>query len=165
SATSLIISEKNILEAFRPKGLLVGLDQQDPRVREGMRITFKLLAEMSDICRKNQIQFIVVIIPTKEMVFSDYLEHKPQIPLDDIIDKLLANERLAEAETFKCLKDNNIPYVYPLPALKMSVGQGLYARTAGDMHPNRNGYRVIGEAVADYLKQAPNGQPPAPPSR
>jgi hypothetical protein len=163
SATSLIVPEKNILEAFRPKGLLNGLDQQDLRVREGMRITYKLLKDTDEICRQNNAKFIVVIIPTKEMVFSDYLEHNTQVPLNDVIDKLLVNERLAEAETFKFLKENNIPYVYPLPALKNSVGEELYARTASDMHPNRNGYRVIGQSVADFLKQAANGQPLAKP--
>ena len=40
-----------------------------------MRITFKLLAEMNEISRQNQAQFIVVIIPTKEMVFAEYLEY------------------------------------------------------------------------------------------
>jgi hypothetical protein len=164
-ATSLILPEKNILEAFRPRILLSGLDQLDPRVREGMRITFKLMKEMNDICRQNQIQFVVVVIPTKEMVFSEYLEHDPKLPLGDVIDKLLQNERLAEAGTFKFLADNSISVVYPLPALKKSIGEGLYARTANDMHPNRNGYRVIGQSVAEYLKQPHAELPPGAPAR
>src|SRR5271157_2518444 len=45
SATALIIPDKNILEAFRPRGMLNRLDQQSPYVREGMRITFELLKE------------------------------------------------------------------------------------------------------------------------
>lgn len=153
-ATSLIIPEKNILEAFRPKGLLKGLDQKDPHVQEGMRITFELLKETNELCKQNNVQFVVVVIPTKEMVFSDYLEHNPQLPLDDVIEELIVNERLAEKSTFAFLKENDIPFVNPLGALKNSIGQGLYARTAGDMHPNKNGYHVIGESVADYLKQS-----------
>jgi len=164
-ATSLIIPEKNVLEAFRPNALLKGLDQQDPHVREGMRITFKLIKETNEICKQNQIQFVIVIIPTKEMVFSEYLERNSKIPLDDVINKLIANERLAESETFSVLKENNIPYVYPLAAMKGSIGRGLYARTASDMHPNKNGYEVIGEAVAEYLKQAPVLEKSAAPSR
>lgn len=164
-ATSLIVPEKNILEAFRPRILLSGLNQQDPNVREGMRISFKLMKEISDICRQNQIRFVVVVIPTKEMVFSDYLEHNSKLPLGDVIDKLLLNERVAEADTFKFLADNNISFVYPLPTLKKSIGESLYARTANDMHPNRNGYRVIGETVADYLKQAQAESTPGSPAR
>ncbi|HWY53274.1 MAG TPA: hypothetical protein VNZ03_02355 [Terriglobales bacterium] len=152
-ATSLIIPEKNILEAFRPNSMLARLDQDSPNVREGMRITFKLLAEMNDICQQNHVGFLVVVIPTKETVFSDYLEHNPKLALSDVIDKLLANERLARKRTFQFLTDSNIAYVDPLPALKSSAEHELYARTAGDMHPNKNGYRVIAEAVSEAVKR------------
>ena len=160
--TTLAVPEKNILEAFRPKAVLFGLDQENPNVREGMRITFELLKEMSDICQQNHVQFLVVVIPTKEMVFSDYLEHDSNIPLNDVVDKLLVNERAAREQLFKFMADANISCVDPLPALKRSVGQGLYAGSAGDMHPNKNGYRVIGEAVAEHLNQdEPKKQPAA----
>ena len=160
-ATSLIIPEKNIFEAFRPKGVLFGLDQDNPKVHEGMRITFELMNEMNEICQQNHTQFMVVVIPTKEMVFSEYLEHNSKVPLDDVIDKLIQSERSARSQMFEFLGQNHIAYVDTLPALQKSVGQGLYARTAGDMHPGKNGYRVIGEAVADRLKQGDRGNPPA----
>jgi hypothetical protein len=160
-ATSINIPEKHILEAFRPKAVLFGLDQDNLNVREGMRITFELLKQMDEICQQNHIQLVVVVIPTKEMVFSEYLEHNSKVPMDDVIDKLLVSERSARAQTFQAMADDKIPYVDPLPALKKSVGEGLYTSSAGDMHPNRNGYRVIGEAVADYLKHADTGKQPA----
>lgn len=160
-ATSLIVPEKGILEAFRPRGVLSRLDLENPNVREGMRITFELLKQTKELCEKNQIQFLVVVIPTKELVFSDYLEHDSNLPLNDIIDKLLVNEREAEAETFKFMTDNHISYVDPLPSMKKSIGEGLYARSAGDMHPNKNGYRVIGETVAEYLQRVGTEKQPA----
>jgi hypothetical protein len=160
--TSLIVPEKKISEAFRPKGVLKGLDLENPSIREGMRITFELLKEMNETCRQNQVQFVVVVIPTKEMVFSEYIEHNSKIPLDDVIDTLLVNERSALQQTFTFLTDSNIAYVDPLPALKRSVSQGLYASSAGDMHPNKNGYRVIAEAVSDALKQEGEKQAAAP---
>jgi hypothetical protein len=152
SATSLIVPEKNIAEAFLPKGILRRLDQRSGSVREGMRITFKLLKEMNEICRQNNIQFIVVVIPTKEMVFSEYLEHNPKLRLSEVLDALLANERTARRTLFKFFDESDIRYVDTLPALKGSVEHELYARTAADMHPNKNGYRVIGEAVAGALE-------------
>jgi hypothetical protein len=151
-ATSVIVPDKNILEAFRPESMLSRLDQEDPNVREGMRLTFELLHEMNDICQQNHIRFLVVVIPTKEMVFSDYLEHKPELPLHDVIDKLLVNERQAREKTFTFLSVSGISFVDPLPALKGSVQGELYARTAADMHPSRNGYRVIAIATAAALK-------------
>ena len=38
SATAISVPEKNILEAFRPGGILRRLDQSSASVREGMRI-------------------------------------------------------------------------------------------------------------------------------
>lgn len=152
SATSVVVPEKNIEEAFQPKGNLRRLDQSSESVREGMRITFKLLKEMKEICHQNGIDFLVTVIPTKEIVFSEYLEHKSALPLSDVLDKLLLNERLAIEKTFVFLTDSGISYTDPLPALKGSVEQQLFARSSGDMHPNRNGYRVIAEAVFESLK-------------
>jgi hypothetical protein len=151
--TSLIIPDKNIFEAFRPRAMLFGLDQQDPHIREGMRITFELLKEMNDFCKQNHIEFRVVVIPTKEMVFSGYLEHNSKLPLYDVTDKVLANERMALAQVFQFMIGMKIPYLDPLPELQRSVGQSLYAASAGDMHPSKNGYRVIAEAVAEQLHQ------------
>ena len=153
-ATSLIVPEKNIAEAFRPIGIFTREDQDNPQIREGMRITFELMRQMKELCEQNHAQFMVVVIPTKEMVFSDYLEHNPKIPLDDVIDKLLVNERAGREQTFKFLKEAGIPYVDPLPLLRQRVSQGLYAMSAGDMHPNKNGYHAIAEAVAAALKQS-----------
>ena len=151
--TQLVVPEKHIEEAFLPTGILKRVDQNSESVREGMRITFELIRRMSVKCHEQNITFIVAVIPTKEMVFAEYLEHKPQIPLDDVIDKLLASERIARDKTFGFLTSAGIPYVDTLPALRRSLGGELYARTATDMHPNKNGYRIIAEEIAAVLKR------------
>lgn len=160
--TVLNIPEKNILEAFRPKAVLVGLNRDSPAVHEGMRITFELLKEMKETCEKKNVQFVVVVIPTKEMVFSDYLEHNSDLPLRDVLDKLLASERSARAQLFGFMTESKIPYVDTLPALRASVSRGLYASSAGDMHPNKNGYHAIAESAAEFLRlQGAEKQPAA----
>jgi len=151
-ATALYIPEKHILEAFRPGSLAIRLDQRSPAVQEGMRITFELLKEMKELCDQHKIQFVVVVIPTKEQVFSEYLEHNPKLPLHDTVDDLIANERIARAKTFHALTDAGIQYVDVLPGLKSSLATQLYARTAADMHPGKNGYRVIAEEVSRELQ-------------
>jgi hypothetical protein len=156
--TSLIIPEKHIAEAFRPKAVLFGLNQDDPHVREGMRITFELIKQMNEICKQNHVQFVVVVIPIKEMVFSDYLEHNPSLPLSNVLDKLLVDAWSAQQQTFEFLDSQNIPYVDPLPVMKAAREQNLYALSAGDMHPGKNGYKAIGEAVAERVKELENDE-------
>jgi len=152
SATTLNVPERRIVEAFRPKIVQRNLDMQNEFIREGMRITFKLLAEMNDVCRRDNIRFVVAVIPTKETVFAEFLEHNAQLPLSAVIDKLIAGEREARATMFEFFAASGIEYVDLLPALRRSVDRQLYARSAADMHPNRNGYQVIGETIWEALR-------------
>jgi hypothetical protein len=147
---------KGILEAFyRPGDVLTGLDQEDPGVKEGMRISFEIIHEMDRLCRDNGIIFVVAVIPTKEFVFSDYLGQDPGIPSKDIIEKLILNESAARKALFSYLDGVGIRYVDTLPQLRQAVEkQKLYAN-GFDTHPNKNGYRIIAEAVAGFISENP----------
>lgn len=151
--TSLIREDRKIREAFRPLGVAESLNQTSGPIREGMRITFHLLEEMDEECRKEGCKFLVVIIPTKETVFAKYIEQNPKLHLYEALHKVIVNERQAKSEMTAYLDDHKIAYVDVLPALERSAEQQLYAQTTRDMHPGRNGYKVIGEAVAEYLSQ------------
>ncbi len=151
--SSLVIEEKGIREAFRPKGVLRGLDQSNPRVREGMRVTLRLLKEMSDACRPMGIRFVVAVIPTKESVFAGYIEHNTKIRMSGTIDEVIENERRAKKSLFAFFNDSKMEYVDLTEPMRRGIERkGLYAPSAVDMHPNANGYRTIAEALAAYLK-------------
>jgi hypothetical protein len=152
--TVVTVENKNISEAFRPAPIASRLDQDSPAVREGMRIAFRLLQDMNDACVKAGCRFAVVIIPTKETVFAEFLEGKREIHLHESIDKVIANERVAHAKLIAFLDAAKIPYVDTLSALRANVAGQLYARTTNDMHPERNGYKVIGDAVSRFMKTA-----------
>lgn len=149
--TSLVIDEGNIREAFRPLGVAESLNQSSAPIREGMRITFQILQEMDNVCLQAGCQLVVVLIPTKETVFSDYIEGNAGLHLLDVLERLIKEEREAKHELIEFLDSAGIRYVDTLPALKRNVGDNIYAVTTRDMHPSKNGYRVIGEAVAEYL--------------
>lgn len=154
TATVLSVPDKHILEAFLPIGILHRLNQDSVAVREGMRISFTLLKQMHTLTCEHGSKFLVVVIPTKESVFADYIE-KRNLPLREVLDRVIYNERLARKRTVEFLTASGIPYVDVLPALQASIGQQLYARTASDIHPNKNGYRVIAETVFDCLNRMP----------
>lgn len=152
---TLDLKDRGILEAFLPTGILSGLSQVDPKVQEGMRISFQLLLRMDEACRAQGSRFLVLVIPIKESVFASELEHQPALPLSGTLDRLIADERSARAKLEAFLKDSGIPYVDALEALTAAVGrEPLYAASAADMHPGRNGYRVLAEAVAPAVREA-----------
>ena len=149
----LIVNNKNIHEAFRPKFLVRGLSQDDQNVREGMRITFALLKEINETCRNRNITFIVGVIPTKESVYSDYIEHNKQLKMSKEIDQVILNEKKAREKLFMFFKDGKIQYVDMLPLMKRAKEkEKIYASSGVDMHPNKNGYRVIAEAIEGHLR-------------
>jgi len=169
--TTLTAEDGSIREAFRPAAIRDRMDLGRDEIREGLRITKRLLQDMNEACLKSGCRFVVVVIPTKEMVFAKYLERDAAIHLRGVIDELLANERTIRKELFGYFQTTGIRYVDTLPALEHMAGQGLYAHSDRDMHPGRNGYRVIAESVADYLnrsrpldgqeddRQPPSGRP------
>jgi hypothetical protein len=152
STTSLLLPEQNVREAFVPAFHLRGLDQDAPRVREGMRLTLELLKDMNALCARHQVRFLVAVVPTKETVFARHLEHNPGLGLSETVDAVIANERLARQALFAGLEEDRIPYIDLLPAMeKASESERIYTYSAVDMHPNATGYRVIAEAISRHV--------------
>jgi hypothetical protein len=50
---------------------------------------------------------------------------------------------------FGALDGSRIDYTDTSPALREARGGAQYARTAADMHPNADGYRMIATVVAN----------------
>ncbi|MGH7898050.1 MAG: alginate O-acetyltransferase AlgX-related protein [Candidatus Binatia bacterium] len=152
STTSLVLPDAHVHEAFLPGRVLWGLDQQSPSVREGMRLTLRLLREMNALSASNRIEFLVAVIPTKETVYARHLEHDAALGMHEIIDRVIANERIARQVLLESLERERIRYVDLLPAMEGASESGpIYVQSAVDTHPNENGYRVIAEAIARRL--------------
>jgi hypothetical protein len=156
ATTTLVDDKAGIQEAFRPASINSRVNPHSPQVREGMRITFELLRRMNDLSREHGAQFVVVVIPTKETVFAEYLLRDPATPLRDVVDDLVNNERSATDELIGFLDGAGIPHVQALSALRRRVSEHLYTRSDRDMHPGSKGYHVIGEVVAEFLRNRSN---------
>jgi hypothetical protein len=133
-------------------GIRDRLDQRNPAVREGMRLTFELLRRMDALAAERGTRFVVAVIPTKETVFAEYFNRHPQVHLGEVVQSVIRNEGLAKQELLSFLDEAGIPRIDVLPALRKEVRRRLYTRSDGDMHPGGEGYRVIGQAVAAFLQ-------------
>lgn len=154
STETLTVETPPIREVFRPLAIRDRLDRRSPMIVEGARITLDLLKQMSREAHESGAEFIVVVIPTKETVFAEYLKSANGVRLRKPIEQLVADERVATAELLSALNEAGVAHVETLSALRTRVGSRLYARSDRDMHPAGNGYRVIGETVATFLHLA-----------
>jgi lysophospholipase L1-like esterase len=135
---------------FRP------LDLTEPRIKAGLEITEHAIIDMSRDAKRNSIRLIVAVIPTKERVYKDVLNHAEHLtanPPDlarDVLANALRDEDTAREAITSFLRQQQIEVVDLLPALSLEVAkQDLYPVTEG--HPNGTGYRVIAGSIARYL--------------
>jgi hypothetical protein len=153
ATTSVLPHEGSREEAFRPLGIRARLDPKSGPVREGMRITVELLGRMDRACQEHGCRLLVVLIPTKETVFAEHLLRDPRLHLGGEIAELVSYEAIGKGKLIAFLEAARIPYVDVLPTLRSHIAEGLYTRSDRDMHPGPNGYRVIGETVAEFVRQ------------
>ena len=153
ATTALMIGQDGIEEAFRPESVRDRLNPDNPAVREGMRITLELLKRMDKACHEHGCRLVVVLIPTKEMVFAEHLRRAPRLHLGTAIEESVRYGEDVKGRVETVLDEAGIYHVDTLPALRARIADGLYTRSARDMHPAAKGYRVIGEVVANFLAQ------------
>ena len=143
--------ETQIRTAFRPSEELHGLDLQDARVQEGLRLTLQLFREMRDLCSERGVEFVVVLIPTKESVFAEYITENKNIRNSNVINQLLSNEREASRLMKSSFNEYGITYIDVLPDLRRAVPKtNPYPRNL-DSHLNPNGSEIVARSIQNLL--------------
>jgi len=99
------------------------------------------------------VKLLVVLIPTKERVYCDYLR-KSGDTLPGSFMPLCGAEDQVKADLTKHLADGGIAFVDVLRPLQERVArhEQIYPTNA-DGHPLAAGYGAMARAVADVLKQ------------
>ena len=143
--------EYNIQTGFMPAVRLKALNLELAHVREGLRISLDLIGKMNMICKEKNTEFLVVLIPTKESVYSDFIGNNSSLPNTEIIDELLANESEVRKLVINHLDNNDIAFVSVVDALRGRTRyEQLYPTNFGT-HSNKNGYRLIAADISQYL--------------
>lgn len=132
---------------FTSKYRQIGLDLKDPRIAEGHKISMRAIQTMNKRADDEKIRFIVLLIPTKEMVFSELWSDPP-----------LAYRNYTEMEchvskiTKDFLQQNGIEYIDALAALQECLDNKIQPyEFSWDGHPNKHGTRAIAKGIAAYL--------------
>src|SRR5574341_872381 len=108
---------------------------------------------MNELSKRRSIDFLVLLIPTKESVFSEFIEHNSDMPSSDIIDKPISNERQVNQFVKSYFKNHGIEFIDVLDPLRNAAGLiQLYPNNFGS-HENKNGYRIIAKTIEKYLTE------------
>lgn len=131
---------------------LAGLDLDEPRIVEGIRISKDLLAQMQTETEANHARLIVLLLPTKETVYASAQNGK--LNPDPTYQKLVHMEGRVRSEILSACETNRIHAIDALPYLSSSLDRGerIYSSTT-ESHPNAHGYFVIASAVNESISK------------
>jgi len=102
------------------------------RIEQGWEQYFKQLSEMSELCRKNNIAFLVLIIPHRAQFEDRRQVFMPQ-------KKLLA-----------FCKENNIAAIDPVSVYQ---SQKRYPFLFDPVHPNMEGHKILAQLIEDWMEK------------
>lgn len=137
---------------FTPDRRLKGLDLSNSEVREGLRLTLNFFNKMNRLAKVKDIGFLVVIIPTKEMVFAELIKKSPELADNDKLNSLIQNEEVVSQLIKRYFGDHGISYIEVLEPLRNAAKtEQIYPNNFGG-HSNKNGYRIIAESINQYLE-------------
>jgi lysophospholipase L1-like esterase len=148
----VIYHKHGVLTGFSPRLSLKAMDLTDRRVEAGLRMSLELFSRMNAYSVEHDIHLVIALIPTKTSVYARYIENDLAVEHADAFNKLLANERRINSVVKAYFEEHSLSYIDLLPQLQANTSQGQLYPGNYDGHPNRNGYRVIAETVARYLR-------------
>jgi len=121
-------------------------NREDPRINTGFNLTLKVLAPIKRQVLDSGAKLLVVLIPTKESVFS----RKVRNPDSHIgYSDLIHSEQSNREELKQFLVEQEIPYIDLLPYLQSSGEQPYFSNLDG--HPNALGHKIISDAIIDWI--------------
>jgi hypothetical protein len=118
-----VVEAGGATKILTPAYRLSVLDADDPRVAEGLRISLECLARMSERLRARGVEFIVLFLPTAELVFEPAAS-QAGAPLPDAYVRLLACEKAMWRTTREFLAARSIRFVDAAPALQEALKRG-----------------------------------------
>jgi len=127
------------------------MDLERERISLGLAVTEDLLSEMKKRAGSLGIEFSVVLIPSKEVVFFDYLKKKGyELPAD--YTGLVDNENELVAEFSRFFRAEGIRFTDARPYIEKELytSGGVYS-TTDDCHPLEAGYNAYARAAYEGI--------------
>jgi lysophospholipase L1-like esterase len=126
------------------------MDLRDPQVRAAVEITKRAVLEMKATALAANADLRILLVPTKELVYSELLGQSGHIGDHPDMEAALLYERTIRADLLSFLAESDVPVVDPLLAMSQAARtEVIYP--INDGHPNAAGYRLIAAQIASSL--------------
>jgi hypothetical protein len=149
-----------------PKYLRLPVDRSDPRIREGERITRVVLSAMDEKLRSLGIQLLILVAPSKALVYSHFSQGDGTRLSEDLLQVVLL-EQQATNDLVSFLELRGIPAVDASEPLCGCFERAIAPYDSSDADsPSSAGYQAVAEHVAHWisgalLERARNDRPAA----
>jgi hypothetical protein len=130
----------------------LGVNLEDPRIREGKRISETVLESLQGVLKSKSIRLVILIIPSKPVVYEHLAQKEPATLPASLVESVKREGRLlSDLEGF--CKSHGIESVNALEGLRGGLEHGprIYPES-DDEHLNADGYKVLATVVAEHLK-------------
>ena len=136
---------------FTPRYRQLGMNLEDPRIREGLRVTLEAIGQMQQRADEHSVDFLVLLLPTKERCFYHLYDQYDGTPSEALQSTVKLNNEIRK-RTIEYLQQHEIAYIDTLPILKRCFEQKRqpFFENA-DGHLNIVGHKAIAEAVYEYI--------------
>ena len=142
-----IYEDDTFKTVFTPEIRSFVINTDDQRIAEGHHICLEIFKLMRRRTKVENIDFLILFIPTKEFIFKDLVLDNQRI-ISEAYQNLLRNEELMWEKTKEFLLTQKIYFVDALPALRESLRNGNQPYSISwDGHPNGIGHRAIAALV------------------
>ena len=125
---------------------IISFDNKD--VKEGLNINLKLIEQAYNFTVNSGIKLVVILIPTKEMVYGEILKDT------NVIDKIYAKSHRSTYDYFMSkLKEMDIPYLNLIENLKKHSIKGDKLYFSIDGHFNELGHDIAAKTINTFLDE------------
>ena len=145
-------SEQSVRTIFTPNQWLFALDPKLPAVKEGLRITKKVLVSLKNDSDSEGIRLLIVLIPTKERAYCGYLKDSGDETPNALV-RLCDSEEEVKTDLKQFMENHKISYIDVTGALEEKVYQHVQVYSKGsDGHPRASGYHAIAQTVYEAVR-------------
>jgi hypothetical protein len=123
-------------------------DRDDPRIAYGFHVALEALRAIRDRAESDDVELLVVLLPTKEYVFQERVFGADS---HSAFDSLISWEETSRNQVAAFLMHEGISFVDPAPILIDSIQQPYFENADG--HPNALGHKLIMELIHEHLDQ------------